>query len=298
MTLKILWRVIICTASILIAVQLSACTAPGYGSSPPSTTALVATSLTTTTVFKEVPVIASPLTVTDTVTVAVTHTLTRLETQTIGATVTLPVSSSVPTSSTITTSFTEPAAKPTVSASVILPPPSDYIFPVSGFADPTGDTFDAAGNPAAAEACIDIRDADISMTVSGYRFSMRVEGVVPISLSDQAKAAEWDFFLDTDLSGTTGERSPLFINDIGAEYMLRLLVHGIQNSAELINLVSLQATPVPVTVSVDTVIFNVPGSALSNLTAFDCVALARSWQNNTLVAADKTPGQGSYSFPG
>jgi hypothetical protein len=292
---KILRFLSVCAVPVLAAVQLSACGAPGDGSSPASTTTLLSTVVTTATVTTGIPATAPALTVTGTQTIAVTYTVTTTQTRM------LTVSTTAPASFSLSPVFTPTAAASNTSAAGPTAPTSApttpvYSPPVSGFADPVGDTFDASGNPAPAEACIDIRDAGVSLTGSGYSFNIRVVGEIPLSLNDQAKAMEWDFFIDADKSGTTGEHNSLFINDIGAEYLLRLLVHGLQSSAELIDLVSLQAVPVSVTISGNAVIFNLPGSALNSLAAFDCVALARSWQNSKLVAADKTPGQGSYNF--
>ncbi|UCG55157.1 MAG: hypothetical protein JSV32_02785, partial [Dehalococcoidia bacterium] len=90
--------------------------------------------------------------------------------------------------------------------------------------------------------------------------------------------------------------NPTFVNDIGAEYIIRLLIHGTQIRTELINLNTLESSSIAYTVDGDTISLSFNWTLMQELQNFDCVALARSWFNKGLVAADKAPNEGHYSF--
>ena len=307
--------------AVLLVIAPAACGAPGpsLSSSPGAVTATTgAQTETAPFTFTSITGTQSPVTTT-----RQPRTFTLVEITTSSETTTAPASvlpttpaTTTPGMITITTpaaatSLTPPAATTTVGATyktttaATTPPlPSTRTTTTSpatspgrtGFQDGAGDTFDASGKPARAEAFIDIADAGVYRAGVNYQFWMRPNGQVPLSFADPDAAAEWDFFIDTDRAAATGEKNALFTNDTGAEYLLRLLVHGTQVRSELINLSTLQASAVTYTSSGAVVEFSVARSLMGNLSGFNCVALARSWSGGSLAAADKAPEEGHYIF--
>ncbi|UCG55156.1 MAG: hypothetical protein JSV32_02780, partial [Dehalococcoidia bacterium] len=215
-------------------------------------------------------------------------------TKTVGQTVTV-------TAITTTNEPTKTSSPPPTSETSTLSTPLQTTTTDSNnidFTDSTGDTFDDTGNPIQVEPYFDIISAEVNLIDTNYLFQMKMNGDVPQTLTNPNAAAEWDFFIDADQTSTTGSANPLFVNDIGAEYLIRLLIHGIQIRTELINLNTLESSSIAYTVDGDTISLSFNWTLMQELQNFDCVALARSWFNNNLIAADKAPNEGHYSFSG
>jgi hypothetical protein len=214
-------------------------------------------------------------------TVSQTQTITQDQTQTT-TNGSIPTSSPAPTSE--TPAFSSPVPTTTTDTKNV------------DFTDSTGDTFDDTGKPIQVEPYFDIVSAELNLIGTNYLFRMKVNGEVPLTLTNPNAAAEWGFFIDADHMGTTGTAGPLFVNDIGAEYMVRLLIHGAQIRTELINLTTLESSSIAYTVDGDTISLSFNYTLMQELQNFDCIALTRSWLNNSLIAADKAPNEGHHSF--
>jgi hypothetical protein len=254
-----------------------------------------------------------PSTVTETF--VQTQTLTHIQTQT-QTLISTQTQTKTITSSDITTNVDQTATVttiPTTTSQVVptsSPPPTSESPTTSSspipttttdtnntdFTDSTGDTFDDTEQPIQVEPYFDIVRAEVNLIGTNYLFQMRVNGEIPLAFTNPNVAAEWDFFIDADRTGVTGTANPIFVNDIGAEYMVRLLIHGAQIKTELINLTTLESFSVASTIDSDTIELSFNWTLMQELQSFDYIALARSWLNNNLIAADKAPNAGHHSF--
>lgn len=87
--------------------------------------------------------------------------------------------------------------------------------------DPTNDLFDRNGKPADAEAYLDIVSVVVKKSAESYAFEIVVNGPMPERI-DSSLWIEWDIAVDTDNNPSTGWRSPLFYDDIGVDYLIRV----------------------------------------------------------------------------
>jgi hypothetical protein len=194
--------------------------------------------------------------------------------------------SEAPTTTVIPTT-TEP---PTTT--VILPPEDGQELEMS---DGQGDLFDASGTPVEAGDYLDITGAEVYISEAQYFFRLNLKGPLTQAPEDAAVALEWDFFIDTDANQTTGWVSPLMANDIGPDYLLRLIIQAGRASAELYDVKTGEASPVYYRLLDTTLDFSFTPQTLE-LGDFDVVAASRQWYDGQLVAADKAPDQGHYNL--
>ena len=180
-------------------------------------------------------------------------------------------------------------------------PPVKTIFPPAGakvvvIEDPTGDFFDVQKQPVQAEPCLDIVGAEIYATDAASFLSLKVAGKIPSRVETPGLFLEWDFFIDADMNAATGWTGELIANDIGPDYLVRLIISDKWASADIFDVKLNKTSSIDCQVMEDTIYFAFPASTLK-LDRFNLVAVTRRWVGGELAAVDKAPGEGHYNMP-
>lgn len=181
----------------------------------------------------------------------------------------------------------------TVSPPVVEPPEGAEKIVIN---DPAGDMFDARGQQISAVPYLDIVQAEIHVAETGSFFRMVLSGNLPSELDDSDPVLEWDFLIDADMNSATGWADSLIANDIGPDYLLRLVMTPAGFSAELHNFNTDEIKQVDYKVVDNTVSISVPASMLT-LEQFNVTVATRAWRAGEIIAADKAPNQGHYNMP-
>jgi hypothetical protein len=199
-------------------------------------------------------------------------------------------------------------ATTTIVTTIVPPPPSPSPVPTPGATttaagakkisciDRVGDAFDAVGGPFPAEAYLDIVRAEVQLIGTSYLFRMELAGPLPPVSADPLMLLEWDFFIDADRNANTGAKNPLLANDIGAEYMVRLLAHNGQVRGELMNFIDGKAYGIAPAVAGSVIDLSFTWTMMQQLSSFDCVAAARRIFDGVLIAADRAPDEAHLSL--
>lgn len=170
------------------------------------------------------------------------------------------------------------------------------------FSDPANDLFDQYGNAVKAEACMDILSIDIRRSGKDYVLDLFVGGYLPGVIAPPLWM-EWDIFMDIDNNPNTGWKWTLLLNDIGADYVIRV---GMANSTyypeiretstwKLMTKPKCDISGNRITFSADAI----PGVAKPTMVA--AVGAARKYGNAgqppdpPLLAADKVPNIGHFT---
>ena len=89
------------------------------------------------------------------------------------------------------------------------------------FSDPINDIFDGNAYTISAEPYLDIVSVDIWKSTGNYTIEIVVNGPLPERV-DPSLWIEWDIPIDNN--SNTGWRSPLLFNDLGVDYVIRVVV--------------------------------------------------------------------------
>ena len=195
---------------------------------------------------------------------------------------------------------------PTPSDSTDVTPTESTEPPVTTIAPPDGvspltaedsydDLFDGRGRPVQSESYLDIVGIEVYVAESGLFFRMTLDGALP-QASVPGWLLEWDFFIDADMSATTGWAGNIIVNDIGPDYILRLVIAPDQTWAEIHNASTDARSAIAYQIDGNTISFSVPSSILAVKT-FNFTAATRAWQDGEPVAMDKIPNDGHYNVP-
>jgi hypothetical protein len=104
------------------------------------------------------------------------------------------------------------------------------------FTDPENDLFDKKGKDVQDEPYLDIVETTFSSYGNYGILTILLKGDVPSQTDDPSECLFWGFTLDTDNNSATGQSSPMFTNDLGAEYQLQLYLCGTRVSTQLLDL--------------------------------------------------------------
>ena len=177
--------------------------------------------------------------------------------------------------------------------------------------DPTGDLFDKDGKPSTGERYLDIVESQISLQNDTYFVTIKVDGPLPMNLTDPSIFVEWDVFIDSDLDPSTGWawsqadigwEISLIANDIGPEHLLRMgtwpsrpgvfLGENIRENG-MRGFIGYQ-------VDGDVIELHFPKEIIGSPASFNYVIAVRKHGEggapHALLVADKAPQQGHYVF--
>ena len=167
------------------------------------------------------------------------------------------------------------------------------------FTDMRDDLFNAQGRPAVAAPYLDVVGGELAIEGAYSVLRMRLRGPLPTHTPDPQLFYEWDVYLDTDANPATGGNWPLIVNDIGFEYMARLMLLDSKYVAELRDPLGGPSRRIEFRIRNDMVELRwptrlVPGHQL------DFVVSARQYGKrgaaDGLQLADKAPAAGHYSL--
>jgi hypothetical protein len=162
------------------------------------------------------------------------------------------------------------------------------------FTDSVNDTFDKHNNFVSGEPYLDIIEVNVSSFDADVVATIKVNGLIPTRTEDPSASIEWDVYVDSDLKNVTGLRWPLIINDIGAEYVFRLMLKGDKMTGEVYEVASNKWGNIS---------YEIDGNAVTlhiyKLTSFNYVAATKKFGEGgiELLVADKAPNMGHLTFP-
>jgi hypothetical protein len=288
------------TTVVLLLLPLTACKPPASTSTVVSLTTLPAP---LTTFF---PPATTQQTITFLPPVTTLNTTTLLPTLTVPAPTAIPTTTTQPTTTTTsanTTNTTTASVLTTVSpvpSTTTTAPPVKTLFPPAGakvivIEDPIGDIFNSQKQPVQAEPFLDIVSAEIYTTGAASFLSLKLASKIPSRVEIPDLFLEWDFFIDADMNSTTGWTGELIANDIGPDYLVRLIISD-KPSADIYDVKLNKISSIDCQVMEDTIDFAFSASILK-LDRFNLVAVTRRWFGGELTAIDKAPGDGHYNMP-
>jgi len=182
---------------------------------------------------------------------------------------------------------------------------SSTIVSVQTLTDPMRDLFDRQGRSVTGEAYLDI--IEIELTQSGDEYSVRAKmnGPLPLGLSDPAIFIEWDLLVDIDQTPGTSPWSPtgfpLMDNGIGVDALIRLMLgpSGQGYRAEVRDLTLNRRMTIGFRIDGNSIELKVNAS-VSAPKAFDCVFVVRKFgeygRSGAEIACDKAPDQGYCTY--
>ncbi len=192
--------------------------------------------------------------------------------------------------------------QPPASPQPVLTTPASTQLTGPPSSDAANDLFDSQGKPVSGEGYQDIRGITLVREGDIYVLTIGLNGDIPSSV-DSSIFMEWDLMVDTDLNAKTGWSTPLFFNDIGADYYLNFYISGDRTSAGgfiTADTAGSRFTDVTYKVSGSIVEIRFPSKDISGVSSFNYLVLSRKYDNSSkpslLLGADKFPDTGHMVF--
>ena len=176
------------------------------------------------------------------------------------------------------------------------------------FGDTVGDLFDESGVGTTGEDYLDIVKSQVSAVDALYIVHLELKGPCPVKASDLTMVVEWDILIDVDADSSTGFRWPLIGNDLGYDYLARVILIRAEYRGEILNISADSSSEIESIVAVynyDTmgniVELYFPATAIDEPTQFSWIIAVRKYmiddQPNQPSVSDKSPDTGHYLFP-
>ena len=166
--------------------------------------------------------------------------------------------------------------------------------------DPVDDFFDESGNPTSDEPYLDIISAKLTTEDNDYMLSMNLNGPLPDSTPDSTFLYEWNIYVDADSSLASGTNWPNVINDLGSDYMARLMLLDSTYHGEVYEFSTKNKTAIQYSIKENTVELRWPKKDAYPDT-FDFVVTTKKYgergSSGAFILADKAPELGHCSFP-
>jgi hypothetical protein len=192
--------------------------------------------------------------------------------------------------------------QPPASPQPVSPTPASMQLTSPPSSDAANDFFDSQGKSVSGEGYQDIRGITLVKEGDMYILTIGLNGDIPSSVGSNI-FMEWDLMVDTDLNAKTGWNTPLFFNDIGADYYLNFYISGDRTAAGgflTADTAGTRFTDVRYKVSGSIVEIRFPSEDLGGASNFNYLVLSRKYDNSSkpsvLMGADKFPDTGHMIF--
>ncbi len=168
--------------------------------------------------------------------------------------------------------------------------------------DQEGDLLDKNGKPTVDESYLDIVEANLELVDDNFIGLIRLKGNIPSKTNESDIFVEWDFMIDADRKSSTSPcgHMPLFVNDLGVDYMVRLCLQDDTRWAQIYNAPQNDWFGIDSKISGSEIKLIFTPSEIGGFKNFDFVVLVRKYSDggvtDELIAFDKTPSKGHYTF--
>lgn len=213
-----------------------------------------------------------------------------------------PISTSTSTPTTLLTTTQTPTntSTPTPTLAPTLAPtptPSKTII----ITDPANDLFDKDGKPTQGEPYLDIVEAEVYKEDSEYVLTMKMNGPLPEKTPDPQLFYEWDMYVDSDNNSSTGGFWPLVANDLGFEYLVRLMLLDSNYWAQIYDIKTNKSIDIKYTITNDTIVLHSPQTN-NQINTFNFVVTAKEYgergAGSAFILGDKAPNSFHVNFLG
>lgn len=205
-----------------------------------------------------------------------------------------------------------PGSSKTVTFSMVKDAPGTYEIGVGELSstftvkerlsDPKDDLFNIAGESwADFGAYIDITESELSLSNGFYLAKIKLSSPPPTKTDDPSIMIEWDILIDSDCNMGTGDTWPILLNDIGADYLLRLTLVDSTYTGQVINLMTNDWGSIEYEIDGNVVELRFSSETIGEPANFNYVVAVRKYGEwgapQALQVADKAPNEGHYVFP-